>query len=346
MADIYSWGYVEIPTFSGSISDLSFIVDNLYTTLYLKTNGTLWIKGRNYHGALGIGSEIDHTIIEYVQIGSDTWTHIVCTYGSALAIKSNGTLWVWGDNTYGQLGLGDTTHRYEPVQVGSAAYIDISSAGNDSFALRNDGALFSCGRNKEGTCGLGNTTSPITTWTQVSGTYKKISCNNRRGMALDNNDNLWIWGEDLSTVVGSGSNIDQLSPYKTSTKTWSKIYAHYNIFAIDTEGFLYGFGDNYYGELGVGDTSSRTDFTLIGISQWADIFCSGYISLAIKSNGETYICGRSGYCGLLESSDITLFTILPDLYISQYFGYLSPALVVSLTVPVFWTEFKDQREII
>ena len=351
MSDIYEWESGQLPHLSESISNVDFILDNIYATIVLKTDGTIWVKGRNYHGALGLGSMVDYTTTEYEQLGSATWTQISSYYDSVLAIKSDGTLWAWGDNAYGQLGLGDTDHRYEPTQVSASTYIDISSAGNDSFALRSDGALFSCGRNIEGTCGLGHLTSPVTSFTQMSGTYTKVSTNDRRGMALDASNNLWIWGEDLKDIVGSpGVAYDQLTPYKTSTKTWSKIFAGDHFFAIDTEGILFGFGNNFNGELGVGDETFRNDFTQIGSEQWSSVYTPGNngVSVAIKPNGAVYVCGDVDYCGLYEGAsglpNITTFTALSDLYISQAFSTLTPIKVVLSSEPVFWTNFKGQTE--
>jgi alpha-tubulin suppressor-like RCC1 family protein len=73
-----------------------------------------------------------------------------------VAIKSDGTLWAWGANGNGQLGLGDITHRYSPVQVGSdATWTDVSAGDYHTLAIKSDGTLWAWGHNTNGQLGLG-----------------------------------------------------------------------------------------------------------------------------------------------------------------------------------------------
>lgn len=86
-------------------------------SLGLKTNGTLWAWGRNDEGQLGIGLK-GNNVPHPVQIGQDTdWTQISAGLLHAMALKSDGTLWAWGDNTYGQLGTGDYINHAAPIQL-------------------------------------------------------------------------------------------------------------------------------------------------------------------------------------------------------------------------------------
>ena len=88
------------------------------------------------------------------------------------------TLWSWGNNSYGQLGLGDFTHRSSPVQVGTLTnWSKIAGGGNHSLAIKTDGTLWTWGYNRFGQLGLGDTTyrsSPVqvgalTNWSQIAG---------------------------------------------------------------------------------------------------------------------------------------------------------------------------------
>ncbi len=93
-------------------------------------------------------------------------------------LKTDGTLWVWGENSYGRLGLGDTTNRSSPVQIGAlTTWLNISAGKYYSSAIKTDGTMWAWGRNIFGELGQGDTinrSSPVqvgalTTWLNISG---------------------------------------------------------------------------------------------------------------------------------------------------------------------------------
>ena len=89
----------------------------------------------------------------------DVWTTISAGGYHTLALKSDGTLWAWGNNSSGQLGLGDTTNRNTPTQVGSDTHWQSITAGdNHTLAIKQDGTLSAWGWNVLGQLGLGDTT--------------------------------------------------------------------------------------------------------------------------------------------------------------------------------------------
>jgi alpha-tubulin suppressor-like RCC1 family protein len=88
-------------------------------TIALKTNGTVWGWGDNYRGQLGIGSD-DEERLSPAQVGSDTtWAAISTGYRHSIGLRNNGSLWTWGNNEYGNLGIGSTVHQRSPMQVGT-----------------------------------------------------------------------------------------------------------------------------------------------------------------------------------------------------------------------------------
>jgi alpha-tubulin suppressor-like RCC1 family protein len=147
-----------------------------------KSDGTLWSWGLNTSGQLGLGNTTNYSSPK--QIGAlTTWgsSIVAVGYGHVLANKSNNTLWAWGSNNFGQLGLGNTTSYSSPVQVGSLTnWLSVSTGYFNSISLKSDGTLWSWGYNNRGQLGLGNTTnysSPkqvgsLTSWlTIASGIY-------------------------------------------------------------------------------------------------------------------------------------------------------------------------------
>ena len=139
----------------------------------VKTDGTLWSWGQNVKGALGHGtSGTSGRVSSPVQIGSlTTWAFAAAGGKSAAAVKTDGTLWTWGYNNVGQLGLGNTTDISSPVQVGSLTnWAKVVGGYNWLMALKTDNTLWGWGRsgynavNGTGTgsgANLANISSPV-----------------------------------------------------------------------------------------------------------------------------------------------------------------------------------------
>ena len=107
---------------------------------------------------------------------STTWSSISCGYFHTVSIKTDGTLWSWGYNPFGQLGLNNTTYYSSPKQVGALTnWLSVSCGYFHTVSIKTDGTLWSWGRNNSGQLGLGNTTnysSPkqvgaLTSWTKL-----------------------------------------------------------------------------------------------------------------------------------------------------------------------------------
>jgi alpha-tubulin suppressor-like RCC1 family protein len=148
----------------------------------IKTDNSLWACGYNNYGQLGNGNTTNYS--SPIQIGSLTnWKQISCgAQGQIMAIKTDGTLWSWGSNQYGELGNGTTTYYSSPVQIGSLTnWKQVSSGYYHAVALKTDGTIWGWGRNQLGQLGVGSTTptavsSPIqigslTSWAAIGCGY-------------------------------------------------------------------------------------------------------------------------------------------------------------------------------
>jgi alpha-tubulin suppressor-like RCC1 family protein len=166
----------------------------------IHSNGTLWAWGRNIYGELGNNTNgFGLANSTPVQIGNlSNWAQVFCGYAYSLAIQSNNTLWAWGYNIFGQLGLSNSTNISSPVQVGNLSnWSQISAGYNHVLAIQSNGTLWSWGNGNGGALGTNSTTtlySPI----QVGAlsTWVKVAAGESMSLALQTPgaSTLWSWG--------------------------------------------------------------------------------------------------------------------------------------------------------
>jgi alpha-tubulin suppressor-like RCC1 family protein len=135
-------------------------------SIHVKTDNTLWTMGQNASGQLGNNTVTGNA--SPIQIGGAVWaTPIIGGTIDAFSacIRTDGTLWTWGKNNQGQLGLGDIVDRSSPVQVGALTdWLKIAGSETLMICTKTDGTLWSWGQNNNGQLGLGdviNRSSPV-----------------------------------------------------------------------------------------------------------------------------------------------------------------------------------------
>lgn len=262
-------------------------------SLSVKTDGTLWAWGRNNSGQLGFGNTTNYSSPK--QVGALTnWATVSGGTVFSLATKTNGTLWSWGSNGGGQLGLNTsyTISISSPQQVGSlTTWLSVAAGYASSFAIKTDGTIWSWGKNNSGQLGLGNTTyysSPkqigaLTNWLITSvGTY----ANRGYSLAAKTDGTLWSWGANGYGNLGTGNTTNYSSPKQVGLlTTWLKVAAGYaSSFAIKTDGTLWSWGTGAFGSLGLGNTTDYSSPKQIGSkTNWTAVAAGNYPGLAIAA---------------------------------------------------------------
>ena len=280
-------------------------------TVALKNDGTLWGSGTNNDGQLGVGASVNCLITAHptpTQVGgASDWAAVSCGGDHTLALKKNGTLWAWGSNEGGQLGLGTSDDGLvahpTPTQVGGASDWAAVSCGDNNYtvALKKDGSLWAWGSKAYGQLGLGHTNNKKTP-TEVGSAHNwaAVSCGIGHTLALKKNGTLWAWGRGDWGQLGLGyDNSNRNTPTQVgSAHDWTAVSCGgLHTLAIKKNGTLWAWGRNKSGELGLGDTDLRLTPTQVGSAgDWVAVSCGVANTMALKKNGTIWVWGDD-HCG-------------------------------------------------
>lgn len=247
------------PVQVGTATNWKYVTTNAFSAAAVNSSGQLYVWG-NSASILNLGSFASP--INYsspVQVGASTdWASVDMGYSTfAAAIKTNGTLWTWGYNTGGNLGLGDIIDRSSPTQVGTDtnwAPFKLSAQQQQILAIKTNGTLWAVGGyNNYGQLGIGTTahqSSPVqigsgTNWGWVHSGYTST-------FAIKNDGTLWAWGSGVDGQLGLNSVVSYSSPVQVGTDTnWRYAFSGYpnSCYAQKSDGTLWTWGSPQYGAL-------------------------------------------------------------------------------------------------
>lgn len=261
--------------------------------------------GENYLGQGGFGSDQNSTS---QNIASGTWNSIATGANFNLAIKSNGSLWAWGNNAFGQLGLGDTVSRSTPTQIGSATdWASVAAGSRHVVALKTDGTLWAWGNNDFGQLGL-SASHAVPTQVGSGSSWRKIASGVEHSLAIDSNRSLYAWGSHGFGQLGISSQAGGSAMTQVAGE-WRQVFAGgFSTVAISTDGEAFAWGKNNKGQLGLGHEFDCDAPVKIGVdNDWSYAALGIHHSLLVKSNGDVYAAGSNRFkqLGLSTSIDKT-----------------------------------------
>jgi alpha-tubulin suppressor-like RCC1 family protein len=222
------------PVQVGALTTWSKVTTGSDTTAAIKTDGTLWTWGRNDDNSGRLGNN-NSTVSKSspIQVGADTnWLKVSAIDNRMVALKTDGTMWAWGANNSGKLGLNSIIYRSSPVQIGAlTTWSNITGGSNHTLAIKTDGTLWAWGVNagQIGDNTAINKSSPVqigllATWSYVSGMNGSTS-------AIETNGTLYAWGNNTAGQLGTDNVIVRSSPVQVGnipaaeTANWKKIAA-------------------------------------------------------------------------------------------------------------------------
>ena len=280
---------VQVP---GSWSNV--VLGFSYGGFGVKTSGELFTWGYDSDGQLGLGPGGGNKSSP-TQVGSDTtWSgsdyHISQGGYAAGALKTDGTLWMWGENQSGELGQSNKTKESSPKQVGTnTTWSSISVGGGNAeghaVALKTDGTAWAWGHNTNGTLGQNNTTQyssprqiPGTTWARVA------SSSGRYCWGVKTDGTFWMWGYNDTGVLAQNDRSTYNSPVQVPGTTWDKdkiCAASEAIAAVKTDGTLWVWGNGEEGWLGL-NSQTRYSSPVQVPGSWHDVLVKSQGMAALK----------------------------------------------------------------
>jgi alpha-tubulin suppressor-like RCC1 family protein len=326
------------------LTTVTAIAGGVYHSLALKSDGTVWAWGQGYIGQLGDGNFYttgNLGVATPVQVsGLTTVTAIAGGKNHCLALKSDGTVWAWGQGYYGQLGDGNFyttgyTGVATPVQVSGLTSVTAIAGGDlHSLALKSDGTVWAWGWGYFGQLGDGNlyeslprgVAAPV----QVSGltAVTAIAGGGDHSLALKSDGTVWAWGNGGWGQLGDGIfysrgtftnplNPGVATPVQVSGLTAVTAIAGGGLhsLALTSDGMVWAWGNGQEGELGDGNfytippSGVATPVKVSGLTAVTAIAGGSLHSLALKSDGTVWSWG-DGAEGQL--GDGNFYTNLPN----------------------------------
>ncbi|HYO74418.1 MAG TPA: chromosome condensation regulator RCC1 [Archangium sp.] len=295
------------------LSRVASIAFNSNSSLAVREDGTVWTWGANASGQLGLGTPP----VEGQPRTADTAARSRPTqvpgltdavsgalgFSHSLVLKADGTVVAFGKNNNGQLGDGTTTDRDYPVPVrGLTDVVRLAGGSQQSVALTRDGSVWVWGNNNFGNLGQGTEDSVAHAEpARVPGLSGVVDIASGRDhvLALHADGTVSAWGLNVSGQVGngeSGTGTEVHAPVTVGGLTGVLAVAANTNFslALKADGTLWGFGQNFSGQLGNGRSGSEhqahplADTAVVGLSELHDVAAGSTYGLGLRRDGQLF----------------------------------------------------------
>jgi len=331
---------VAVPS---EISGVQALAAGYSHSLALKSDGTVWAWGRGQYGQLGDGNFYtsgNEGVATPIRVNGLSAMVAVAAGGyHSMALKSDGTVWAWGDGEYGQLGDGNLYISGNfglalPIQVsGLSGVVAIASGFAHCLALKSDGSLWAWGYGLYGQLGdgiFGLSPTPVQV-TDLNGVVA-IGAGDHHSLAVKSDGSVWSWGYGFYGQLGDGNlytsgNNGVATPLQVNGLSGAVAIAGggYHSLLLKSDGGVWAWGHGFFGQLGDGNFFTvATPVQVSGLTNVVAIAGGSYYSLALKSDGAVWAWG-DGRAGTLGDGNF---------YTPSPFGVAMPVLVSSLTEQV------------
>lgn len=245
------------------------VTATLYNSYAIASDGALYAWGQNAYGQLGLVSVGTYSgIYTPTKVDDAKWAVVKGRSTTIVGIHTDGTLWAWGKNLTGQLGVGADSEMKEcattPEKVSDERWLDCASGFYHSTAVKADGTLWTWGNNEESALGRaveGKTDGkPIKAFDKVL----SYSVGDMHVLVIKDDYTLWGWGYNLHGELANGTNRNIDTPTQIGTAQWQTVAAgFYHSVGVQIDGSVWSWGFNRYGQLGLGDDNNRAELSKV-----------------------------------------------------------------------------------
>jgi alpha-tubulin suppressor-like RCC1 family protein len=296
---------IEFTSLGGGILEIS---PGAQDTFARTASGTVYAWGNNSNGQLGTPQATSaYAPVAASLLGTDI-VQVSPGQFHTCALRTDGSLWCWGQNDFGEVGDGTTTQRMSPVQVASLgqSVAEVSAGVYFTCARKIDGTLWCWGTNGNGRLGDGSgadQSTPVQVTALGNSAASIVATGYAYACAIDIDGAVWCWGWNVNGTLGDGTTTDRATPIKVAGlgAAVSKIsLSEDHACAIEVDGSLWCWGNNYYAQLGDGTTTDRAtpvEVTAVG-SAVTDVTAGLNFTCALKADASVW-CWGSDANGML-----------------------------------------------
>lgn len=294
-------------TVHGTVPGLTFtgLSSGVQHSLALGTDGYVYAWGVNTLGQLGDGTAVRRGVPARVATPEGvTFSSIGTGDHSSFAIAVDGRVYAWGENASGNLGDGSAMRRLTPVPVevpAGVTFIDVEAGAQHSVALASDGRAFTWGSNAYGQLGTGATESialPVSAMMPADVRYTMVDAGTYHSLAIGTDGQIYAWGLNYDGQLGDGTLVSRSTPVRVNTPPgviFATVAASHGFSAaISTDGDVYAWGRNTFGQLGDGTIQARAVPTRVNGpigERFTEIALAGDATYAKGADGDLYAWG-------------------------------------------------------
>ncbi len=276
-----------------------------YHSCFIKNDNTLWCFGSNDSGQLGMQTNESTIISTARQIDKNKWIQVSAGFFHTCAIQEDYSLWCWGKNVSGSLGIGSDNFETiinTPVKIGKSLWKHISVGALHTCGIQADQSLWCWGNNQhfqiglEGKIAFSSSPNRITTLL-----WNDVSCGIDYTCAIRNDNTLWCFGNnaDEKISVSGHPDLTKIPITQVTYEHWKKVSVQYeHSCAVNLENQLFCFGKNTYGQIRFPASSENLSFVYPELL-WNSVYVGFFHSCGLTSQNELWCWGlnESGQIG-------------------------------------------------
>lgn len=273
---------------------------NQYAAFILLDTGVVMAVGQN--NAQTLGRPGGNASSPAPVPGLRDIVQVAATYGHALALGRDGTVFAWGEDVDGLRGDNQTSHAPVTRVAGLPPVVQVATAARHSLALGQDGRVYAWGSNGQGELGMGATGAPAPP-SPVPGLDKvvAVAAGLKTSLALKQDGSVWAWGSNQSAMLGNGlrgesaSNGNAFSPMKTPGVSGARqlVAGEGFVLALLADGALRAWGFDGFGQIGVGTAGGYhpSPTRIPSLSKVIGVNAGGYRVFATTADGQLWHWG-------------------------------------------------------